>query len=135
ASLGEARAALRKQKSPDGGFMNVAPAFLVCGADRETAALQLLSEIQAASADNAVPAWIKAMQLVVEPRLDASGAWFLTGNPAVDDIVEVSYLDGRNRPQIQQAEDFDTAALRWRVSFDFGAAALDWRAIFMNPGD
>ena len=137
-SIGEARAAMRKQRSPgeSGSFLNIAPTFLIVGADRETEANKIMADLAADSADNAVPAWIRSLSLVVDPRLDemAGGAWFIASNPRAHDVMEVSYLNGRNSPAIEEDEHFSTAAMRWRVMFDFGATALDWRAIFMNPG-
>ena len=138
ASIGEARAAMRKQRSPgeSGSFLNIAPTYLIVGADRETEANKLMADLAADTTDNAVPAWIRQLALVVDPRLDdlAGGSWFVAGNPRAHDTMEVSYLNGRNAPAIDEDEDFNTASMRWRVMFDFGATALDWRAIFMNPG-
>lgn len=136
-SIGQARAAMRKQRSPGAGsFLNVAPTFLIVGADRETEANKLMTQLQADSTANAVPSWITALTLVVDPRIDefTGGAWFIAGNPRSHDVFEVSYLNGRNTPLIEENEDFRTATMEWRVMFDFGATALDWRAIYMNPG-
>lgn len=136
-SLGLARAAMRKQRGVQGlSYLNVTPAYLLVGADRETEALQVLSELQPNQAANAVPDWIRQLSVVVDPRIDdfADGAWFLTGNPNVHDTFEVAFLDGRSAPSLEQAEDFDTLNMRWRVVFDLGVAALDWRALYRNGG-
>ena len=136
-AIGQARAAMRKQRSPGAGsYLNVTPTYLLVGADRETEANQLMAQLAADSAANAVPEWIRQLELVVDPRIDdlSDGGWYVAGNPRAHDIVEVSYLNGRNVPLIEDDEHFETASMRWRVLFDFGATALDWRAIFMNPG-
>jgi ATP-dependent Clp endopeptidase proteolytic subunit ClpP len=136
-ALAEARAALRKQRGPEGlSYLNVVPQFLIVGADRETEALQVLSQIEPNQASDAIPEWIRRLTLVVDPRIDdfASGAWFLAGNPNSHDTFEVAFLDGQQAPKLEQQEDFDTLTMSWRVVFDFGVAALDWRALFKNPG-
>ncbi|MGN8157107.1 ClpP-like prohead protease/major capsid protein fusion protein [Salinisphaera sp. SWV1] len=137
ASLGEARAALRKQRGIQGlSYLNVTPHCIVVGADRETEALQIVSSIQPNMTSSVVPEWIRQLTVVVDPRIDdfAGGAWFLTGNPHAHDTFEVVYLDGQSTGQLRQHEDFNTLNLRWRVVFDMGVAAIDWHAMYMNPG-
>lgn len=136
-TLGEARAAMRKQRGVQNlSYMNIVPTFLVVGADRELEALQVLAEIEPNQTSAVVPGWVRRLTLVVDPRIDdlASGAWYLAGNPAAHDTFEVAFLDGQTAPTIEQEEGFDTLTLKWRVVFDLGVAALDWRALFQNPG-
>lgn len=137
ADLGAGRTAMRKQRGIQGlSYLNVTPAFLLVGAERETEALQVLAQLQPDQPANAVPEWIRGLQLIVDPRLDDIGnsSWFLAGNPSAHDTVEVAYLDGAAAPKLTQEEGFDTLTMKWRVVFDFGAAALDWRALYRNPG-
>lgn len=136
-SLGEARAAMRKQRGVQGlSYMNITPAYLVVGADRETEALQILAEIEPDRTDRAVPEWMRRLTLVVDPRVDdlASGAWYLAGDPRAHDTFEVAFLDGSAAPSLDQEEGFDTLNMRWRVVFDLGVSALDWRALYRNAG-
>ncbi len=56
-------------------------------------------------------------------------AWYLLANPAELSTVEVCFLNGQQRPVVEQAEaDFAVLGVQMRGYFDFGVARQDWRA-------
>jgi len=74
-----------------------------------------------------------ALTLAVEPRLSNSTlftgtsavAWYLFAAPA-DGAVVVSFLDGKDSPTIEQAEqDFNTLGLQWRGYIDVGCSLVE----------
>lgn len=136
ASLGAARAAMRKQTGVDGKTrINVFPEFLLVPAAIETDALQLMAPIQAAQAENANP-YAGQLQVIAESRLDdnSATAWYAIARPGVIDTFEYGYLEGEVGPQIETEEGFSVDGLRVKVRHSFAAKAIDWRGIFKNPG-
>ena len=134
-TLGTARGVMRIQKDLDGVTpLNLVPSFLVVPAALETTAIQLVSPIEYAPTTSATtrPEWVRNLQLIVEPRLDAASPsqWYLFADPSSIDTLEYAYLDGASGPRI---EEFQTAAIdgmEMRVLHDFGAGMIDWRGAY-----
>ncbi len=135
-TLGEARAAMRKQKGlADAGYLNITPRYLIVPVALETAVEQLLATIQPSTTSESVPQWIRGLVVVPDPRLDddSADAWYLAGSPQAHDTIEVATLAGQ-QPSVAQREEFDTDTMSWKVRVDVGAAVIDWRALYKNPG-
>jgi len=135
-SLGEARKLMRLQRGLKGeATLNLSPTFLIVPAALETDAEQLLASIQPSKAADAVPEWLRQLEVVVDSRLDedSASAWYLAASPAQFDTIEVARLGG-NGAEVMTDEGFDTDTLRFKVRLDVGAAALDWRGLVRNPG-
>lgn len=131
--LGAARQALRLQTGIDGEtLINIAPKFLIVGADREEEAERALAAVQATKAADANP--FSYLQLIVDPRL-TGGAWYLFGDPRMAPGIEYAYLDGRKGPTVTTENGFDVDALRVKVSLDWGCGWIDHRPAFKNPGN
>lgn len=117
AGLGEAVKALRLQKEEDGGLILQEPASLVVPVALEMQARQLVASFAAVTADTVQP---YSLNVVVEPRLDASSAteWYLVaGNQSA---LEYGYLDGAQGVQIIQREGFEIDGLEMKARLDFG---------------
>ncbi|MBS0467115.1 MAG: hypothetical protein JSR14_07865 [Proteobacteria bacterium] len=115
--LGDAVKALRLQKEEDGGLILQEPANLVVPVSLEMAARQLVASFAAVTADTVQP---YSLNVVVEPRLDASSAaaWYLVaGNQTA---LEYGYLDGAQGVQITQREGFEVDGLEVKARLDFG---------------
>lgn len=135
-ALSDGRAAMRKQKASQGeAWLNIEPRFLIVGADRETEAEKIQAQLAPDTVSNAVPASIRNLELVVDPRLDSDGAWYLAANPETYDTVEVAYLDGVQEPFVDQKDGWTVDGTEFKVRIDFGTAALDWRGLYRNSGD
>jgi HK97 family phage prohead protease len=136
ATLGPARALLRKQTAVGGGYLSLVPRFLIVPADLETDA-----EILMASATRAIsstveadmPQWIARLELVVEPRLP-DDAYYLAADSAQIDTVEMGLLEeNMGGPMLEEEREFGRDVIRWKVRHVFGAKVLDWRGLVKVP--
>lgn len=132
ATLGAARAAMRRQVGPGGGLLNVQPRFLLVPASLEMAAEELLASATRADhpADVANP-FLRSLQLVVDPRLDAHSvtAWYLLGHHSQIDTIELARLEGRG-VVVDEEQTFADGSLQFRAILDFGVKAIDHRGMY-----
>lgn len=124
--LAAAVKALRLQKESGGGYINQEPKFLIVPAVLETIARQLVASITPAVVTNVQP---YSVQVVVEPRLDATSAtvWYLVANS--QSALEYGYLDGALGPQITEDWGFEVDGLKIKCRLDFGTgwvSPLGW---------
>lgn len=135
-SLSSARAAMRLQKGLDGKTpIDATPEFLVVPAALETTGQKLLAAISPATSSTVNP-FAQALQLVVDPRLDAvsATAWYLSASPAVVDTIEYSYLEGEEGPVVTMKEGFEVDGVQMKVRLDFGAGVQDFRGLYKANG-
>ena len=71
--------------------------------------------------------------IIDTPRLSGT-AWYVLANPNIEPVIEVGFLDGISTPQIEQAEAWSQAGLKWRVLYEFGVAGVGYRGIVKNAG-
>ena len=86
---------------------------------------------------NVVPASIRSLAVIAEPRLDpASGAvpWYLFASPSAIDTIEYAYLEGQDGVFIETRIGFDVDGVEIKARLDFGAKAIDWRGMQKSPG-
>lgn len=131
--LGKARVAMRRQTGLSGRPISVSPMFLIVPPELEYVAEKLLAEISPTSSSNANP-FSGRFELLVEPRLTDTNAWFVAADPAQVPGLEYAYLQGAEGPQIEQRAGFEVDGLEVKVRLDFGAAFLDWRGVYRNAG-
>ncbi len=131
-SYGAAVAALRKQTSLDGILLNLAPAILLVGPDRELKARRLLTAITPTQAANVNP-WAGTAELVIDANI-AGTRWYVFADPALYPIFIYGYVAGAAGPVMRSEIDFDTHALKVVMALDFGADAIDWRGGYFNAG-
>lgn len=138
ATLGEGRAAMRKQKGLKGKeSLNIAAAFLLVPTDLETAAEQLIASVVDPSKNNNTPnPFANKLQVVADPVLDdgSAAAWYLAAAPGYVDTVEVTYLNGKQSPTLESQVAFDMLGMKYRIYMDVGAAVLDFRGLYKNAG-
>lgn len=133
ASVAAGRQAMAQQKSAEGGFITVRPAFLVVGPARETEAEQFLTTVAAAQASNVNP-FVGKLQLIVEPRI-TDNSWFLIADPNAVDTIELSHLEGQEGVFIETQAGFDVDGIKTKARLDVGAATIDFRGFYRNPGN
>jgi hypothetical protein len=134
ASLGAARAAMRKQKDRDGVTpINVTPKFLVIGPDNETAADQLLTLIMATQVGSAVPAFIRTLTVVVDPRI-TDYSWYLLADPARVPVLQHAYLRGQRGIYTDTRVGFEVDGVEYKGRLDFSAKAAGYQGAYKNPG-
>lgn len=139
ASLGVGRVAMRKQKDKSlRDTLNIQPAVLLVPVAKEDLARELLSSTTDPSQSNANKPNIyrNAFTVVSDPYLDgiSATAWYLFANPADIAAFEVVFLDGNQAPFMDDAVDFETDAMKFKVRLDYGIAPGDWRAGYKNVG-
>lgn len=136
ASIGAARANLRKQTAPNGDILNLTGNILLVPADLETAALSFMANnvVPSSASTTAVNPWANTMQVVPEPRLSSATQWYLMATPDQIDTVEYAYLRGMEEPQITSYSDEDTDGLVIKATHCFGAKAIDWRGMNRSSG-
>jgi hypothetical protein len=134
ANVGLARAAMRKQKSLDGLFLNVAPSILLCGPDKETQAEQLLTSITPAQNSNAVPDSIRTSLTVVADANISGNPWYLFADPQTVPTFVYGFLEGFNGPRLSTQDQWSVQGMSVKLEHDFGVAAIDFRGAYRNPG-
>lgn len=133
-TLRNAITAMRKQKDPNGDFINVEPSFLIVGPENEFLAYKLTSTnyVPAKQSDVSIPT-ITGLQVIVEPRI-TDHAFILAANPGQIDTVEYAFLDGEPEIYTEQKTGFDVDGLQIKARMIFGVKAIDWRGLYKNNG-
>lgn len=134
ASLGAARAAMRKQVDRDGITpLNIVPKYLVCGPDKETEAASVLMPIVASQVANVNP-FVGSLTLSVDPRI-VGNAWYVFADPARAPVLQVSYLQGERGIYTDERIAFERDAIEYKGRIDFAASPYDYRGAYKNPGN
>jgi hypothetical protein len=133
-TLRNAITAMRKQKDPNGDFINVEPSFLIVGPENEFLAYKLTSTnyVPARQSDVSIPT-ITGLQVIVEPRI-TDHAFILAASPGQIDTVEYAFLDGEPEIYTEQKTGFDVDGLQIKARMIFGVKAIDWRGLYKNNG-
>jgi len=135
-SLGIAKKLMRLQKTPKNVVMNLTPKFLIVPAQIENVGWQYTTpEYNAATAATVNP-FRGQLQLIVEPRLDASSgtAWYMAADSNMVDTIEYCYLEGQNGVYIETRQGFDVDGMEIKARLDFAAKAIDYRGLYKNVG-
>ncbi len=138
-SLSVARAAMRSQKGLNGlDFLDPQPRYLLVPVALETTAEQLVASTVDPSKQNDTqnPGWIRGLQVVADPRLDADStiSWYLAAAPSQIEGIVRAYLVGEGRPFLDQKEGWEVDSTDYKVRLDVGVGVIDWRALVKNPG-
>ncbi len=134
ASLGAGRAAIRKQKGPQGRTLNLEPAFLIVGPDKEMEAYQYTSaQFVAAKNVDINPASNTSLEVVIDSRI-AGNTWYLSASPGRIDTIEYSYLEGEEGLFTERKEGFEVDGLMIKARHVFAAKAIDSKGFWKNPG-
>lgn len=133
-TLGAARAAMRKQKSKAGAYLNVEPRYLVVGPDKELEAYQYTSS-QYVPAKNADinDGRNTSLVVIVDGRITGN-QWYLFTEPGLIDTFEYAYLEGEPGVFTETREGFEVDGMEIKARLVFGAAWIDWRGAYKNPG-
>lgn len=135
ASLGLARAALRKQKAVGGetdiGWM-LNRFILLVGPDKETEAQQIVAPIQAQQAGNVNP-FAGTLTVVCSPKITGN-AWYLLSVPEELPNFMYGFLQGAEGPRMRMDEPFGRQGVSYSVEHDFGCGAIEYRGGFKNAG-
>nr|WP_238347330.1 prohead protease/major capsid protein fusion protein [Pseudomonas taiwanensis] len=133
-TLGAARAAMRKQQSKAGAFLNVEPRYLVVGPDKELEAFQFTSSnyVPAKNAD-INDSRNTSLIVIVDARITGN-QWYLYTEPGLVDTFEYAYLEGEQGVFTETREGFEVDGVEIKARLVFGAAWIDYRGAYKNPG-
>lgn len=139
ANITAARKLMRKQTAPKGTILNLIPKYLIVPAALEGIAVQLTNPVNlAATASSAdIPAFVRVMVPIVEPRLDAVASvgdtnWYTAADPSTIDTIEYCYLEGQQGVYIETRQGFEVDGIEIKARLDFAAAAIDHRGLQKN---
>ncbi len=142
-TLGAARSLLRKQLALGGGYLNLNPRFLIVPAESETLAEQVMAQAtrhvtdtvstNTRKLDAPTPEWISRLQLVVEPRLNASYGFYVAAGSDQIDHCELATLEAEPAPVLEEERGFDIDANNYKVRHSFVAKFIDWKGIVRVP--
>jgi HK97 family phage prohead protease len=136
ATLSAARAAMRKQTSPQGNAMDVTPGILLVGPDKELEAYQYTSANYVPVSNGTInPEFNRNLKVVVDPRITGN-QWYLLVDPSASavDTVEYAYLAGEEGVMIEERRGFEVDGLEIKARLVFGAGAIEHRGVYKNAG-
>lgn len=140
ASLDVARASMQTQKDPDGmTALNIRPSYLLVPAALQgTAATVIKSQVEVPTSGKnfTTPNSVAGMaEVISDARLDDNSpiSWYVLSGPTTD-TIEVDYLDGQDRPHLEQQQGWEVDGVAFKVRIDAGVKALDFRGMVKNPG-
>jgi len=94
-------------------------------------------EVGASTKNNTVPNSVRGtFEVISDARLDAvsATAWYGAASSGMHDTIEVAYLDGNDRPYLEQQSGWTVDGTEFKVRLDAGVKALDFRTLAKNPG-
>lgn len=131
--LSAMRTAMKKQAGLDKQLLNILPAYLIVGAERETEAENVVSGLVVPNTVNDVNAFARTLQIISEPRLGAV-PYFLAARVGQIDMIEIAYLQGERGVYLETKMGFDVDGMELKCRLDFGVKAIDWRGLVKHNG-
>ncbi len=131
--LSAARLAMRRQTGVGGALITVAPRYLLVPPDLETQAEKIIATLQPTTVDQ-VNVFSQRLEVMVEPRLADTTAYYLFAEPGQVPVLEYGYLASAPGPQLETQQGWETLGTSFRCFLDFGAGAVDHRGAYLNPG-
>lgn len=139
AAVDAMRVAMATQKEGD-ALLNIRLANLIVPVALEGIAKTVRDaefEVDPSAKNSKIPNSVRGtFNVIADARLDAdsSTAWYGTAAPGMHDTVEVSYLDGNDRPYLEQRNGWTVDGTDFKVRIDAGVSPLDFRTLAKNPG-
>jgi phage major head subunit gpT-like protein len=125
---------MRKLKVLDGqDYLDLMPAFLICGPDQEVAARQMLQSQIVPNSINEVNPFQASMQLIVDPRIEGN-KWYLAASPSTVDTIEVAMLEGMSGPEMLQETEFNNDSVKFKCRHIIGVSPISHVGFVKNPG-
>ncbi|WP_305817539.1 ClpP-like prohead protease/major capsid protein fusion protein [Photobacterium leiognathi] len=129
ASLSAGKTLMRTQKDKD-RTLNIMPGFILSPVAMEDKLNQVIRSKSVAGAMGDIDNPLRNFaQVIAEPRLDNHDAsmFYQVANNQFDGL-EVAYLDGNDKPYIEQQQGFTVDGIATKVRIDAGVAPLDHRS-------
>lgn len=92
--------------------------------------------VAASSTYGGFNALANALEVIASPFLDLNSATrrYLSADPALADVIEVSFLDGIQEPYMEEVDQTDADGRVFKIRLDVGVGPLDWRGLLTNAG-
>ena len=137
-SLSLAFKAMRKQEDENGSKLDIKPRYLLVSPDDEVTADVLTTSINDVSTVFTLgnTNFFKNSGLIAisSAFIEQSQGFYLVAAPSDCDTIEVDFLDGRETPTIETADNENDILCRsWKYYFDVSAKALDFRGMTKTP--
>lgn len=139
ASVDAMRVAMGKQKDigQTSGSLNIRLAHLIVPMSLEgTANVVRESEYEVGAAkNNTVPNSVRnTFDVISDARLDDANPaiWYGAANAGMHDVVQVDYLDGNEKPTMEQQAGWTVDGVEFKVRIDASAKAMDWKTLQRN---
>jgi len=71
--------------------------------------------------------------IVDTPRLSGTRR-YMFANPAIEPVIEVSFLNGVQEPFLDMQEEFKSDGMTWKVRHDYGVGAVGYKGAVVNAG-
>lgn len=138
-SFSALRQAMATQTDPSGnGIIGYAARWLLVPHGKEDEAKVLMgSSNDPAATITGVPNPVKGQaEVIVDHRLteDDVNDWYVLADANIHDTVEVAFLDGNDRPVLEQQDGWTVDGVDFKVRIDAAAKALDWRGMQHQTG-
>jgi ATP-dependent protease ClpP protease subunit len=140
AALDAARTQMALQVDSTGSVLNISPSYLLVPvALRGQADLMMNSMYDPHGQTSTTPNIVQNLaEVISDARIDKAvknGAlpWFLTAGSAFD-TIEVAYLDGNDKPHLEQKDGWTTDGAEFKVRLDAGVSPMSYRTMMKNPG-
>lgn len=134
-SLDAGRTLMGRQVDPDNikQGLNIRPKYWLGPITLQGQANQIFASQSEPGQDNpAVANRVANMaEVISEARLDVASTsqWYLAGDPAQFDTIEVDYLNGVEAPTLEQKDGWNVDGVEMKVRMDAAATLLDHRAL------
>lgn len=138
-SLNELMVKMATQRDMSGAeVLNITPAFLIIPVALQLAAGKIIFSSADPTANNSGVAnpFQNKLQIISDAALDAKStkAFYLAASPADVDTIEVTYLNGKEEPTLENHISFDVLGIEYRIYHDFSVNTLDFRGLAKNNG-
>lgn len=133
ASIGLARTALRRQVDAQGVLLAIEPKFLLVPPEQETLAQQLVAQLTASKLSDVNP-FTAALEVVCEPGLTNTTAWYLVGDPGLAAGLTWASLEGYSTPRVDSQYGWKTLGMEFRLQWAIGAAFVETQSWYKNAG-
>ena len=143
--VGAGRQMMRVQTGLDGKtLLNISPSYILVPTALETLTEQFLGQIYPTKSADAVTETMRKLKPISDPRLDngvtvggqtfagSATNWYLAGDPAQIDTIELAYLEGMEGLYTETKMGFETDGVEVKVRQDVGAKSIDWRPFWRN---
>lgn len=138
ANLSAMKTLMKTQKN-NSRTLNITPEHLLTPVALEDTAKQLIrsSSVAGSTTNSGIVNPLKdTLNVIAEPRLDEDSTiqhYMVAGG--MHDTIEVAYLDGNDRPYLEQQQGFTVDGITSKVRIDAGVAPMDYRGLVRCTGE